>query len=346
MDYSFLKHPGPKKGIERKTLSLSGEDLIKMGSLQQGAHLPLVVQPAFDGVDLVQWASGNREAIETLLLDQGAILFRNFDMTVDKFQQLASALGRELLEYHERSSPRSHVSGKIYTSTDYPAYLSIFLHNENSYAQVWPMKIFFYCETPAQQGGETPIADVRRVYQRIDPQVRDRFVEKGWLLIRNFGDGVGLDWKEVFQTTDKSVIEEHCRRNAIECEWKDGDRLRTRQVRQAVARHPRTGEMVWFNHAAFFHISTLDAGVRELLLEEFAEEDLPNNTYYGDGSCIEPFALNEIREAYLQESVSFPWQMGDVLLLDNMLTAHGRAPFKGPRKTLVGMAEPHSNRHI
>src|SRR6185295_14100684 len=95
--------------------------------------------------------------------------------------------------------------------------------------------------------------------------------------------------------------------------------------------HPNTGEEVWFNHAAFFHVSTLDPIVRDVLLETIGEENLPNNTYYGDGSPIESSVLEEIRAAYAQEIVAFPWQEGDILMLDNMLVAHGRSPYSGPR---------------
>ena len=58
-----------------------------------------------------------------------------------------------------------------------------------------------------------------------------------------------------------------------------------------------------------------------ILLAGLEEEDLPNNTYYGDGSPIEPSVLEEIREAYRMETVSFAWQEGDILMLDNMLRA-------------------------
>jgi hypothetical protein len=47
--------------------------------------------------------------------------------------------------------------------------------------------------------------------------------------------------------------------------------------------------------------------------------------------------LDEIRKIYQQEAAIFPWQEGDVLMLDNMLAAHGRAPFAGSRKVVVGM---------
>jgi alpha-ketoglutarate-dependent taurine dioxygenase len=104
--------------------------------------------------------------------------------------------------------------------------------------------------------------------------------------------------------------------------------------------HPRTGEAVWFNQAHLFHISSLPVDVKESLLSIFAPEDLPRNALYGDGSPIEPAALEEIRHAYAMEQVLFPWKNGDVLMLDNVLAAHGRTPFSGERKVLVGMSQP------
>ncbi len=330
--------------VRRKPVSISQEKLVETGFLKPGQTIPLVVQPVVEGINLVTWATSNREIIETLLLEHRAILFRNFSVdTTAQFDQFIKATSnKKLLEYRDRSSPRHEVGDKIYTSTDYPAEHSIFLHNEGTYWLSWPLKIYFCCITPAQQGGATPIADCRNIFARIDPKIRERFIQKQVLYVRNYNDGFGLTWQTVFQTKDKAKVEEYCRSNRIEFEWKDGDRLRTRQVRPAVAQHPRTGEMVWFNHATFFHVSTLEPMMRDALLTEFKDEDLPNNTYYGDSSPIELSVLDELREAYRQEKVIFPWQQGDVLMLDNMSIAHGREPFLGPRKVLVGMAEPFS----
>lgn len=332
--------PGPG-GFKRRTVSLSAEEMVESRPLLADGLLPLLVAPRTPGVELAAWAASQRELIEERLIQHGGILFRGFGVGgAAGLERFIHAVSSEALEYRERSSPRSTVEGKIYTSTDYPADFSIFLHNENSYQRVWPLKIFFFCQTPAAAGGETPIADCRRVLARLDPAVRDRFDAKGWMYVRNFGDGFGLDWRTVFQTSDKAQVEEHCRKSGIEVEWKSGDRLRTRAVRPALTRHPRTGELLWFNHATFFHVSTLEPAVREALLDEFAADELPANTYYGDGSPIEPEALDHLRAAYDAETVRFPWRQGDVLLLDNMIVAHGRAPFRGERKILVGMAEP------
>jgi alpha-ketoglutarate-dependent taurine dioxygenase len=344
MDKQPLKRLG---AVRRQPVVVSGESVVAISFFDSDKRLPAVIRPAMRGVDLIDWASANREFIEANLLRHGGLLFRDFKPGGPAdFESFIKAVSAGPLEYTERSSPRSQVAGNIYTSTDYPADQPIFLHNENSYQNTWPLRIFFYCEAAPEEGGETPIADVRRVFERIDPIVRNRFIEKGWMVVRNFGDGLGLSWQTVFQTTDRAAVDEHCRKNGIEVEWKSGDKLRTRAIRPAVAKHPRTREMVWFNHAAFFHPSTLGPNIHDMLLAEFTEEGLPSMTYYGDGARIEPEALEHLRDAYRKETVAFPWQRGDILMLDNMLVAHGRSPYSGPRKILVGMAEATSDRGV
>ncbi len=332
------------KTTRRQAVKLSSTELVKVELLQPEQPLPLVIQPVVEGINLVTWAANNRDAIATWLLQQGGLLFRNFGIReVVQFEQFIQTLSGTLLDYSYRSTPRSQVSGKIYTSTEYPANQSIPLHNEMAYSLSWPMKIWFCCLKSAQQGGETPIVDSRKIFQQIDPKIKDKFIKRKVMYVRNYSDNLDLSWENVFQTKNKLEVENYCRSAGIEFEWKDdGKHLRTRQVCQAVATHPKTGEIVWFNQAHLFHVSSLNSEVRQTLLSTVKEEDLPRNAYYGDGSPIEDSVLDEIREIYQQEAVIFPWLEGDVLMLDNMLTAHGRKPFIGSRKVVVGMAEPFS----
>jgi alpha-ketoglutarate-dependent taurine dioxygenase/acyl carrier protein len=274
-------------------------------------------------------------------MQHGAILFRNFQLSgIQDFEQTIQTLAGDLMPYQDRATPRQPVRGQIYTSTDYPPSHRIFLHNENSFAHTWPQKIFFYCIQAPQQGGETPLADITKVFQAIRPETRARFLETGVMYVRNFGNGYGLPWQKAFGTSDRQTLESFCQNAGIELEWRGPDHLRTRQIRPAAVKHPKTGQMVWFNHAAVLHISTLPPKFQKAMLAEFSPENLPNSTYYGDGSPIEADVLNEIRTAYQQATVIFPWQAGDVLWLDNLRVAHGREPFIGPRKVVVGMAEP------
>jgi len=233
------------------------------------------------------------------------------------------------------------VTSGIYTSTEYPPHQHIPLHNEQAYTRDWPMKIWFFCQQASPVGGATPIGDSRAIYRRVGERIRQRFASKGLMYTRNYGNGLDVSWEQVFNTQDRSVVHAYCEAHGIGLEWKDDGGLRTRQVCQAVATHPRTGDAVWFNQAHLFHVSNLPEEVRETLLDLVEEEDLPRNVYYGDGSALEETLLEDIRGVMQQEQVEFAWQDDDVLMLDNMLTAHGRAPFQGPRKVVVAMAEPH-----
>ncbi len=339
-----LPDGGKKLGsMQRKTVRVSDEGLVQENALLPDRALPWLITPAQAGLDLAEWAATHRADIEKRLLKVGAILFRGFGVGSEgQLERFLQGLSGDLLEYSYRSTPRKRVAGNIYTSTEYPADQHIPLHNELSYTRAWPMRIAFCCLKAAQQGGETPIADSRRVYEAIDPTVRERFASRQVMYVRTYGGGLDLPWEEVFQTSDRNGVEEFCRTHDIEFEWKDDNRLRTRQICQAVATHPVTAEPVWFNQAHLFHISALPPQVRESLLSAQKEEDLPRNVYYGDGSPIELDALTEIRRVLREATVTFRWQDGDVLLLDNMLAAHGRTPFVGPRKIVVGMAQTYS----
>jgi alpha-ketoglutarate-dependent taurine dioxygenase len=310
---------------------------ITLGYLRPDSPLPLVIRPARAGVDLIYWAATNREFIERYLLRNGAILFRDFGLTTTaQFEQLNEAVSGSLSDYSYRATPRHVVSGRIYSSTEHPPDQTVPLHNENSYTRNWPMKLSFFAMQVAEKGGETPIADCRLIYKAISPEIRECFGRNGLMYVRNYGTGLELSWQEVFQTSNKAMVEDYCRKARMEFEWVGADQLRTRQRARVVEAHPRTGELVWFNQAHLFHVSRLSAEVRDCLLAAYGEENLPRNVYFADGSRIDPAMLDEVTQVYNDLSIIFPWREGDVLMLDNMLTAHGRKPFVGQRKIVVG----------
>lgn len=310
--------------------------------LRDSGTLPLLVEPGEGTPSLIEALAEIRSIVDRHLAVEGGLLFRGFALDgADAFRGFAAGFGHPLLTYEFGSTPRSKVTQGVYTSTEYPPHQHIPLHNEQAYTRDWPMKIWFYCQQAAPEGGETPIADSRAVYRAMPPALRDRFVEKGLMYVRNYGNGLDVSWQQVFGTESREEVEAYCRGHGIDCEWKPDGELRTRQVCQGAIAHPVTGEMVWFNQAHLFHVSNLEPEVRSTLLELVDEPDLPRNVYYGDGSPIEDEALATVREVLEAHKISFPWQAGDVLMLDNMLTAHARAPFKGPRKVIVAMAEAH-----
>ncbi len=344
MNASNLK---PKESLAaRKTarpaaVRFSEQALIETSFFDPERPLPLVIRPKGE-MKLEEWAPRNRDLIETNLRKYGAILFRGFHVdSVDKFDTSVNAFTDRLMTYTEGATPRLMLKDKVYTSTEFPPEHPIAMHNELSYIVTYPTKLWFCCVIAPPFRGETPIADVRRVYQRLSPETRAKFEEKGWKLVRNYGDGFGLTWQDSFHTDDPAVVEKYCREQAITWEWKDGDRLRTWQTRPAVLDHPQTGDRAWFNHIAFWHDSSLAPHVREVLRGEFEPEDMPYQTFYGDGTAIEDEVAAELREAYLAERVVFDWYQGDLLMMDNLIAAHGRMPYQGDRRTLVAMADPY-----
>jgi alpha-ketoglutarate-dependent taurine dioxygenase len=273
------------------------------------------------------------------LRECGAVLFRNCDIGgIDGMRSWVTDIAGTPLEYTERSSPRHTLATNIYTSTDYPSTEEIFFHNENSYQRSWPRYLFFYCRKAPETLGATSLADVRGVLAGIDQDVVREFRTRGWMLVRTYHADFGMSWQTAFGTDDRDEVSRYAARNDISLEWRENDGLQTTAVRAAIQRHPDTGEELWFNHIVFFHRSTLPDKVRSGLLAFLAENELPSNTYFGDGSEIPAEIVDAIRSSYRRQSTRYDWREDDLLVIDNMLVAHGREPFTGSREVAVAMA--------
>ena len=321
--------------------------MFKTRLLYPEKSLPLLVEPEETSPagrsvsSLVQWILVNRGVVESWLFKHGAVLFRGFSIdTVEQFDATVRAIQPRLLDYIEGDSPRTKISGQIYTSTEYPETYQISLHNELSYAHKWPSKIFFYCAVPPAQGGETPIVDCRGVLESLDSQLRKRFISRKVRYVNNLhaGDRMGKSWQDTFETGDKSKVEEYLNAGGIDFKWDDQGGLHTSQVRESVITHPATGERVWFNQVEQWHPSMLDQKNRRAMAAlGLKEENLPHYASFGDESSLDEEDLKQIRTVMREQAVYFPWQKSDLLVLDNVLVAHGRNSFKGPRKILVAM---------
>lgn len=292
------------------------------------------------GFESFEWIKENKSFLENLLLKHGVILLRNFNVySLSEFNEVVKLFSPYLLEYVYRSTPRTRLGGRIYTATEYPSDRSILLHNENSYSKSWPEKIFFFSAIVASEGGETPIADSRKVFAKIDSCIKEKFINHGVMYVRNYTKEFDLSWQEVFQTENKADVETYCKEHNIQFIWRDGKcELTTKQICQAVHIHPKTKESVWFNQAHLFHTSSLDKASQGSIINELGEDNIPRNAFYGNGEPIDDEILNHIRDIYDQEKIKFKWQKGDIMILDNVLMAHGREPYKGERKVAVAMA--------
>ena len=291
---------------------------------------------------LAELLSRDAARIDARLREYGAVLFRGFAVTSQEgFESLMRSLEGRLLEYVDGNSPRTRLGGGVYTSTEYPCEYFICLHNELSYSQTWPGRLFFCCVQSPASGGETPLVDSRRLLRELPEELVGEFRSRNVRYIRNLhrGKGFGRSWQETYQTEDRAEAEKLARAGGLEVAWLPGDTLRVSAVRPATAVHPVTGEEVWFNQADQFHPSTNPEAVYRSMVSAYRgrEELLPQNATFGDGSAIPLEYLSTIRMTTQRLLTTFKWEQGDLLMVDNMLAAHGRMPFTGERRILVAM---------
>ncbi|MET7644609.1 TauD/TfdA family dioxygenase [Streptomyces sp. NPDC005426] len=281
------------------------------------------------------------ERLDDLLLSNGAVVFRGFRITPAALGGVLDRILRNRLAYVHGNSPRSHVGDRVYTSTEYPAEQTISMHNELSYSARWPSRLAFYCETTPGSGGATPVVPGVAWLAALSPELRAAFAG-GVRYTQNLhdGHGFGKSWQETFEASGRAEVERHLEAmDGTTWEWKRDGGLRIAQIRPATVTHPVTGAEVWFNQADQWHHAALGDETAAALAAIMPEEDLPQHVTFADGSPIDPAYVLEIRDRGLATAVDVDWQAGDLLVIDNVLVAHGRRPYAGPRRVLVAMSD-------
>ncbi len=294
--------------------------------------------PAAATGDPARWAAEHRNALRTFVAEHGSLLVRGLGLrdaaeTEAVFRQLGS-----LMTEREAFAPRRRYSEGVYSSSKWPPNQHMCMHHELSYGLEFPSLMLFACLVAPTSGGETPLADSPAVLHTLPAELVERVERHGWLLIRNYNEDIGASVAEAFGSDDRRTVESYCRANAIEFEWQPDGGLRTWQRRSAVVRHPRTGRRCWFNQLAFLNEWTMEPELREYLVDIYGDA-LPFNTRLGNGDPIGADVVQVIDEAYERNTAREPWQSGDLMLVDNVRTAHARESFEGPREVLVAMAD-------
>ncbi|MFF4490672.1 TauD/TfdA family dioxygenase [Streptomyces sp. NPDC001544] len=291
--------------------------------------------------DAVSWAAAHREALRAQVTEHGALIVRGLrPRDAAEAGAVFTALAGEPMAEKEAFAPRETLGPGVYSSTPWPANQPMCMHHELSYLLEVPGLMLFACLTAPAEGGATAVADAEEVLRALPVELRTRFEREGWLLTRAYNDEIGASLAESFGTDDRTAVEDYCRANAIEFAWQPDGSLHTRQRRSAVVRHPVTGRHCWFNQIAFLNEWTLDPEVREYLVDVYGEDALPFNTRFGDGTPIGEDVVQLLNATYDEHTRREPWQAGDLMLVDNIRTAHSREAFGGERQVLVAMAEP------
>ena len=321
--------------------------------------LPLVIEPVDKKMNFSEFMDALKNSNAFMhhnLLKYGGILLRNFPIqSAEDFKKTIENIHTgNCIDYIGGDSPRKKVLGNIYTSTEAPPSVKIPLHNELSYIKKYPPHIYFFCETAAEGGGATILADARKVYADMDQGLRKQFIDQQILYESSYFYKSGLmdfinaiqkghkSWIDVFETEDKKEVERKCLENEISYKWNQNDWIHISQKRPAVIAHPLTNEMAWFNQAHLFDFNPRFLGFWRYMGAQilYARPHMRlHQVFFGDKSPIPRDALYHVMDILDQNTIAFPWQKGDVLILDNILAMHGRAPFTGKRRILVAMTE-------
>ncbi|MFC5719457.1 TauD/TfdA family dioxygenase [Streptomyces gamaensis] len=294
-----------------------------------------------ESTDPRAWAAGHREALRAAVAEHGAVLVRGLRLRdADTTAAVARELTCDLMtEEKESFAPRQRLADGVYSATKWPQNQQMCMHHELSYALEFPGLMLFACARAPQEGGATAVADGPTVLRALPEKLVDRFEREGWLLTRTYNDEIGASVAEAFGTDDRGAVEGYCRANGIEFAWQSDGGLRTRQRRSAVVRHPVTGRRCWFNQIAFLSEWTIAPEVREYLVDVYGAEGLPFNTFFGNGDPLDEDIVQLLNEVYEEHTLREPWQDGDLLLVDNIRTAHSREPFEGPREVFAALAD-------
>ena len=336
---SKLNKLGSLKSQPGARPSTNGDSPIRTALLDEKRVFPLVIEATDADLDAVAWATSQRDFIEQHLRTHAGILFRNFGLTTpQEFEAFAEAIQPGLYGNYG-DLPKKEGGRNTYRSTPYPERQMILYHNESSHLERWPRKQLFFCEFPSPVGGATPIVDCREMLRQLPTDVVGEFERKGLLYVRTFTRNLDVSWQDFFKTDSKEEVEARLKEAGIEWQWFGDDELQTRTRCPAVVTHPVTGDRVFFNQVQLHHVSCLEPDVKEDLLGMVGQERLPRNVYFGDGSVISDEMMKVVGEAYEACAVRFDWRRGDVVMVDNMLAAHARDPYEGPRKIVVAMGD-------
>lgn len=315
----------------------------------------------FQGIDgsgnFYQALRDSREQLKQQLFEKGVLVFRGFSIdSASALQDFCDGLGAQRMDYPRGISPRTEVGARIFTSTEAPPNVPLPVHTEMSYTATFPQAITFCCGTAAFTGGETPIADMQKVLARLPEEMVREFEEKGVLYHQHAPSGHDnvrmKTWQDMFSTEDRAEAEQKASAQGVTIIWLKNGAAQLTNPGVVVREHPVTGKRCWFNQVGTFHHSMsaefryigrpfTGALVRcyEFLLDHTPRGSLPYpfGITFGDGKPVPRDYIMTVRRAIWAETLSFRWQKGDVMLIDNFRFGHGRFPFSGDRKIFAAL---------
>ncbi len=288
--------------------------------------------------DTAAWIKQNRDDLNAKANRHGAILFRGFPLSTDMdFDRFINAFDFPNFTYKDSLSNavRTNRTERVFTANEAPPDVSIFLHHEMAQTPLYPSKLFFFCEKAAEEGGATPLCRSDVLFARMQeelPEFAANCVNKGLLYSHvmpatdDAASGMGRSWQSTWKATTREEAETRMASLGYTWEWQDDGCLRVTTPKLQAVRDLGDGRTAFFNQliAAF-------RGWKD------ARNDPSKSITFGDGTPLDPATMGRVIEMAEEITFDVPWQTGDVALVDNYVTMHGRRTFQGTRKVLASL---------
>jgi len=316
---------------------------------------PLWIEPQGDSLAkdmdaLVRWMADNHQAIEQALLSFGAIVWRGFALAdTDDFIAMMDRFTPYAKGYAGGTSNRKAIKGAAMEATRTPPHVYIQLHQEMSYMPDNPRALAFYCKQAPETGGETVICDMRGLLEEIPEEARHKFEQHGARYVRNLRSADVEDWRADaelrhatwqywFDSESRDEVSAQLSERGTHYRWNEDGSLTFWNSEPAVTRHPVTGDTLYFNqlNSQIQNAWTIGKERADLFDRLYGDHtDRPYAVAFDNGDPFTEADYLTVRGLFEARKIAFAWRAGDVMLLDNKLTAHGRHPFTGDRDVQV-----------
>ncbi|MGI9414785.1 MAG: TauD/TfdA family dioxygenase [Hyphomicrobiales bacterium] len=335
------------------------------GELSRPSRLdgfPLVIEADGDApADLVDAVARNADRVRGHLFDAGAVLLRGFhSASAGDFEAALAALGLNPTgDYLFGIAKRERHSGAAFTSTTWSKRAILPPHTEMAYMRRRPSWIAFYCAAPASRYGETPCFDMAAAYRALPSRLAELLRDATATYTRRIPKvrgrfGYQRTVAETFGTEDRDEISTLCKDLDVIPRWIAPDLLEAVTHVDAVVRHPSSGALclnAQFTEPAAFRYLFRRFADRFTLSERCLQEALlfgaglvrggTHQSIRIDGRRLAARDVRTIYDCMFGASAIFEWRRGDLLLLDNIRSGHGRLNVVGPRQILTCFGDPY-----
>lgn len=292
----------------------------------------------------VAWVQSHASELLAKATQSGAVLLRDFPVaSAEDFDALVNALDLPNFPYQKSLSNavRINRTERVFSANEAPPEVQIFFHHEMAQTPLYPRWIFFSCEVAADEGGATPLCRSDILFQKLEaicPQFIDSCMQKGLRYTNvmpsdnDANSGMGRSWKSTLGVDSKEDAEARLRTLQYTWDWIKGDCLKATTPALPAVVTLKDGRRVFFNQliAAF-------CGWKD------SRNDPSKAICHGDGT---PLDIEAVKVAIgLAEEIAFDlnWEVGDVVIVDNMVTMHARRSFHGTRKVIASLASMEEN---